>query len=90
MPNNMAHIDLTRDADLILVAPATADFMARVATGLANDLLTTLCLAREAPLLLAPAMNRQMWRVLRLHATRRNWWRTGAAPGARVGRAGVW
>ena len=56
MPNNMAHIDLTRDADLILVAPATADFMARVATGLANDLLTTLCLAREVPLLLAPAM----------------------------------
>lgn len=61
MPNNMAHIDLTRDADLILVAPATADFMARVATGLANDLLSTLCLAREVPLLLAPAMNRQMW-----------------------------
>lgn len=61
MPNNMAHIDLTRGADLILVAPATADFMARVANGLANDLLTTLCLAREVPLLVAPAMNRQMW-----------------------------
>lgn len=61
MANNMAHIDLTRDADLVLVAPATADFMARLATGMANDLLTTLCLARDLPLLIAPAMNRQMW-----------------------------
>lgn len=59
--NNMAHIDLGRDADAILVAPATADFIARLAGGLANDLLTTLCLAREIPLLVAPAMNRQMW-----------------------------
>jgi len=60
--NNMAHINLTRGADAILVAPATADFMARVATGLADDLLTTLCLARgNCPLLLAPAMNREMW-----------------------------
>jgi len=59
--NNMAHIELGRDADAILVAPATADFMARLAHGLANDLLTTLCLARDVPLLVAPAMNRQMW-----------------------------
>ncbi|MDD5174869.1 MAG: bifunctional phosphopantothenoylcysteine decarboxylase/phosphopantothenate--cysteine ligase CoaBC [Sterolibacterium sp.] len=61
MTNGMAHIDLTRGADAILVAPATADFLAKVAHGLADDLLSTLCLARECPLLLAPAMNRQMW-----------------------------
>jgi phosphopantothenoylcysteine decarboxylase/phosphopantothenate--cysteine ligase len=59
--DNMAHIGLSRQADLVLVAPASADFMARVANGLANDLLTTLVLARDCPLLLAPAMNRQMW-----------------------------
>jgi phosphopantothenoylcysteine decarboxylase/phosphopantothenate--cysteine ligase len=70
--NNMAHIELTRDADLILVAPATADFMAKLAHGLADDLLATLCVARNAgqcPLLLAPAMNREMWDQ---PATRRN------------------
>ena len=61
MPNNMAHIDLGRDADAILVAPATADFVARLAQGRADDLLTTLCLARDVPLVVAPAMNRQMW-----------------------------
>jgi phosphopantothenoylcysteine decarboxylase / phosphopantothenate---cysteine ligase len=64
VPNNMAHIELTRGADLVLVAPATGDFMAKIANGLANDLLSTLCLARNAdacPLLLAPAMNREMW-----------------------------
>ncbi|HAF55092.1 MAG TPA: bifunctional phosphopantothenoylcysteine decarboxylase/phosphopantothenate--cysteine ligase CoaBC, partial [Thauera sp.] len=61
MPNNMAHIDLGRDADAILVAPATADFIARLAHGRADDLLTTLCLARDVPLIVAPAMNRQMW-----------------------------
>ena len=59
--NNMAHIDLGRDADAILVAPATADFIARLVHGLADDLLTTLCLARDVPLIVAPAMNRQMW-----------------------------
>lgn len=59
--NRMAHIELTRDRDAIVVAPATADFMAKVAHGLADDLLSTLCLARECPLLIAPAMNRQMW-----------------------------
>jgi len=59
--NNMAHIDLTRDADALLVAPASADFLAKVANGLANDLLSTLTLARDCPLLVAPAMNRQMW-----------------------------
>ncbi len=61
MPNNMAHIDLSRDADAIIVAPATADLMARLVHGQAHDLLTTLCLARDCPLLVAPAMNRQMW-----------------------------
>ncbi len=67
--NNMAHIELSRVADAILVAPATADFLAKAAHGLADDLLATLCLARECPLLVAPAMNRQMW----LHpATQRN------------------
>lgn len=63
-PDNMAHIALSREADLILVAPATADFMAKVANGLADDLVSTLCLARphaRCPLLLAPAMNREMW-----------------------------
>ncbi|MGD9943471.1 MAG: bifunctional phosphopantothenoylcysteine decarboxylase/phosphopantothenate--cysteine ligase CoaBC [Burkholderiaceae bacterium] len=59
--NQMPHIELSRRADAIVVAPATADFMAKAAAGLCDDLLTTLCLARDCPLLLAPAMNRQMW-----------------------------
>ncbi|MEW7977095.1 MAG: bifunctional phosphopantothenoylcysteine decarboxylase/phosphopantothenate--cysteine ligase CoaBC [Candidatus Sedimenticola endophacoides] len=57
----MGHIELARWADLVLVAPASADFMARCAAGMADDLLSTLCLASEAPLALAPAMNRAMW-----------------------------
>ena len=57
----MSHIALARWADQILVAPASADFMARLAAGMANDLLSTLCLARTAPLILAPAMNQAMW-----------------------------
>lgn len=57
----MGHIELARWADLILVAPASADFMAKVANGQADDLLTTLCLATSAPLALAPAMNKEMW-----------------------------
>ncbi|MBV8658264.1 MAG: bifunctional phosphopantothenoylcysteine decarboxylase/phosphopantothenate--cysteine ligase CoaBC [Burkholderiales bacterium] len=59
--NHMAHIDLPRGADVILVAPASADFIFKIAHGAANDLLTTLCSARDCPLLVAPAMNRQMW-----------------------------
>ncbi len=59
--NAMAHIELTRGADGLLVAPATADFVAKLAHGLADDLLSTTALARECPLLVAPAMNRQMW-----------------------------
>ena len=57
----MGHIELARWADLVLVAPATADFIARLAHGLAGDLLSTVCLASAAPLALAPAMNQQMW-----------------------------
>jgi phosphopantothenoylcysteine decarboxylase / phosphopantothenate---cysteine ligase len=57
----MGHIELARWADLVLVAPASADFMARLAGGRADDLLSTLCLATAAPLVLAPAMNQQMW-----------------------------
>ncbi|ANJ00320.1 phosphopantothenate synthase [Polynucleobacter wuianus] len=59
--NNMAHIELSRSADIILIAPTSADLMAKLSLGLADDLLSTLCLARDCPLLLAPAMNRQMW-----------------------------
>lgn len=59
--HNMAHINLSRDADMILTAPASADFIAKLAHGMADDLLTTLCLARDCPLMIAPAMNRQMW-----------------------------
>lgn len=59
--NNMAHINLSRGADAILVAPASADFIAKLAHGAANDLASTLCLARSCPLLVAPAMNREMW-----------------------------
>lgn len=70
VPNNMAHINLTRGAHAILIAPASTDFMAKLAHGLADDLLSTLCVAKgDCPLLVAPAMNREMW----VHpATQRN------------------
>ena len=58
----MGHIELARWANLVLVAPATANFLARLRLGLADDLLSTLCLATDAPIAVAPAMNRQMWR----------------------------
>ncbi len=58
----MGHIELARWADIILVAPASADSIARLTAGMGNDLLTTLCLASSAPLVLAPAMNQAMWR----------------------------
>lgn len=72
--NNMAHINLSRSADAIVVAPASADFIAKVAHGMADDLLSTLCLARSTgpngcPLLIAPAMNHEMWENI---ATQRN------------------
>ena len=71
-PNNMAHINLSREADAILVAPASADFMAKLLHGRADDLLSLMCLARpidKVPLIVAPAMNREMW----VHpATQRN------------------
>src|SRR5277367_1388726 len=57
----MGHIELARWADLVLVAPASADFLARLAGGRADDLLATTCLATAAPIALAPAMNHQMW-----------------------------
>jgi phosphopantothenoylcysteine decarboxylase/phosphopantothenate--cysteine ligase len=70
--NNMAHINLSREADAILIAPCSADFMAKLLQGRADDLLSLMCLARpldQVPLLVAPAMNREMW----AHpATRRN------------------
>ncbi|WP_028455108.1 bifunctional phosphopantothenoylcysteine decarboxylase/phosphopantothenate--cysteine ligase CoaBC [Chitinilyticum litopenaei] len=59
--NSMAHINLTREADLLLIAPASANVIAKLAHGIADDLLTTLAAARTCPLAVAPAMNRQMW-----------------------------
>ncbi len=70
--NNMAHINLTRDADAVLIAPASADLIAKLTQGQADDLLSLMCLARPAervPLLIAPAMNREMWQH---PATQRN------------------
>ena len=67
--NGMPHIDLSRDKTALVVAPATADFLAKLAHGFADDLLSTLCLARDCPLIVAPAMNRQMWEH---PSTRRN------------------
>ena len=58
----MGHIELARWADLVVIAPATADFLAQMAAGMAQDLLSTLCLATTAPLVVAPAMNQAMWR----------------------------
>ena len=58
---SMSHIELARWADVVLIAPATAEIMARLASGAASDLLTTVCLATEAPLAIAPAMNKVMW-----------------------------
>jgi phosphopantothenoylcysteine decarboxylase / phosphopantothenate---cysteine ligase len=69
VPDSMGHIELSRDRDIIVVAPATTDFLAKLANGLGDDLLSTLCLARRAPLLVAPAMNVEMWQNA---ATRRN------------------
>jgi phosphopantothenoylcysteine decarboxylase/phosphopantothenate--cysteine ligase len=67
--NGMLHIELSRHADAILIAPASADFIAKLVHGHADDLLSTLCLARDCPMLVAPAMNKQMWENL---ATQRN------------------
>jgi len=61
IPNGMPHIELSRAADAIVIAPASADFMAKLMHGHADDLLSTLCLARDCDLLVAPAMNKQMW-----------------------------
>jgi phosphopantothenoylcysteine decarboxylase/phosphopantothenate--cysteine ligase len=69
LPDNMAHISLSRTADVIVIAPASADFLAKLVQGRADDLLSTLCLARTCPLIVAPAMNRNMWQN---PATQRN------------------
>jgi len=69
VPDNMGHIELSRDRDVIVVAPASADFMAKIANGLADDLLSALCLARRCRLMVAPAMNVEMWENA---ATQRN------------------
>lgn len=62
IPNNMAHIQLSRGADAIVIAPASTDFLVKLAYGMADDLLSTLCVAKgQCPLLVAPAMNREMW-----------------------------
>ncbi len=81
----MSHIELARWAEAIVIAPASADTLARLAQGRADDLLTTLCLASEAPLWLAPAMNRVMW----AHAATRSNLQTLEARGARVIGPGV-
>ena len=69
VPDGMGHIELSRDREVIVVAPASADFMAKLANGAADDLLSTLCVARRCPLLVAPAMNVEMWQNA---ATQRN------------------
>src|SRR5947207_4166236 len=68
-PDGMGHIELSRDRDIIVVAPATTDFLAKVANGLGDDLLSALCLARRCPLMVAPAVNVEMWQNA---ATQRN------------------
>lgn len=69
VPDAMGHIELSRDRELIVVAPASADFLAKAANGVADDLLSTLCVARRCALLVAPAMNVEMWQNA---ATQRN------------------
>ena len=69
MPNIMPHIELSKGSNAIVIAPATADCIAKLAQGLASDLLSALCLARDCPLIIAPAMNCRMWRH---PATQRN------------------
>jgi phosphopantothenoylcysteine decarboxylase/phosphopantothenate--cysteine ligase len=82
--DGMEHIHLSRDADLLLVAPASADFLAKLAHGRADDLLSTLCLARNCRLAVAPAMNREMWMA---PPTRRNLGQLGADGVAVLGPA---
>ena len=89
-PNNMPHINLSRAADAVLIAPASADFIAKLAQGRADDLLSLLCLARptaRVPLLVAPAMNREMW----AHpATQRNMAQLAADGGVLLGVGSGW
>jgi phosphopantothenoylcysteine decarboxylase/phosphopantothenate--cysteine ligase len=92
----MGHIELARWADAVLIAPASADFLARLAAGRADDLLATLCLATEAPIAVAPAMNHVMWANAAPRAARHwraAWWcwvpRPAIRPAARAAR-GAW
>src|ERR1700746_702729 len=80
----LGHIELARWADAVLIAPATADFLARLASGRADDLLATLCLATEAPIAVAPAMNHVMWAN---QGTRANVAQIAASGGLVVGPA---
>jgi phosphopantothenoylcysteine synthetase/decarboxylase len=73
----MSHIELARWAELVLMAPATADCVARLAGGMADDLLTAVCLATEAPITIVPAMNRLMWAKPRPRITCAAWRRAG-------------
>lgn len=95
----MSHIELARWADCILIAPASADFIARLAHGLADDLLSAVCLASEAPLVVAPAMNRVMWQhpatqancaVLAARGVRLVGPAAGEQACGEVGRGGCW
>jgi len=73
----MGHIQLSKWADLLIIAPATADFLARVAVGMANDLLTTLCLSAPVPVVVLPSMNQQMYRA-KATQTNLKFWPKGA------------
>ena len=95
----MGHIELGKWADLVILAPTTADLLARVAAGMANDLLTTVCTATDAPIAAAPAMNQQMYRAAATQANLQTlqargmllWGRTAAAgPAATSARAACW
>ena len=95
--NNMPHIDLTRDADAIVIVPCSADFIFKLAHGACDDLLSTLCVARPAtlPLLVAPAMNVEMWQTRRPSATWRSCWRTasscwGPTPASKLAAKSAW
>ena len=89
-PNNMPHINLSREADAIVLAPCSADFIARLVQGRSDDLLSLMCLARpmdRVPLLIAPAMNREMW----VHpATQRNLMQVSADGATVLGVGNGW
>lgn len=83
----MGHIELGKWADLVILAPATADLLARVAAGMANDLLTTVCLATDAPIAAAPAMNQQMYRAAATQANLQTLQHAACCSGGRTAAA---